>query len=76
MECTLVLFLYTATIKVQSISQRIQFSIREQITVEDNQVVIDHVVTDSQFADIFTKSLEYTRFITLRNAIRVCKLDH
>ena len=44
--------------------------------VEDNKVVIDHVVTDSQLADIFTKSLEYTRFITLRNAIRVCKLDH
>ena len=44
--------------------------------VEDNQVVIDHVVTDSQLADIFTKSLEYTRFITLRNAIGVCNLDH
>ena len=44
--------------------------------VEDNQVVIKHVVTDSQLADIFTKSLECNRFITLRNAIGVCNLDH
>ena len=44
--------------------------------VEDNQVVINHVVTDSQLADIFTKSLEYNRFITLRNEIGVCNLDH
>ena len=44
--------------------------------VEDNQVVINHVVTDSQLADIFTKSLEYNRFINLRNAIGVCNLGH
>ncbi|KAL0797178.1 hypothetical protein Bca101_068555 [Brassica carinata] len=43
--------------------------------VEDNQIVIEHVVTDLQLADIFTKSLDYNRFITLRNAIGVCNLD-
>ncbi|KAL0695345.1 hypothetical protein Bca4012_062525 [Brassica carinata] len=43
--------------------------------VEDNHVVIEHVVTDLQLADIFTTSLEYNRFIKLRNAIGVCNLD-
>ena len=42
--------------------------------VEEKQVVIEHVVTVSQLVDLFTKPLDFNRFITLRNAIGICEM--
>lgn len=41
--------------------------------VEGKQVVIEHVVTELQLADLFTKALDFNRFVTLRNSIGVCE---
>ncbi|CAA7018890.1 unnamed protein product [Microthlaspi erraticum] len=40
--------------------------------VEEKQVVLEHVVTDLQLADLFTKPLDFNRFVTLRNSIGIC----
>ncbi|KAG9450348.1 hypothetical protein H6P81_010313 [Aristolochia fimbriata] len=40
--------------------------------VEDGQVLIEHVSTENQLADIFTKSLEAKRFEFLRGALGLC----
>ncbi|WZZ60048.1 hypothetical protein YC2023_060155 [Brassica napus] len=46
--------------------------IREQ--VDEQQVVIEHVVTELQLADLFTKPLDLNHFVTLRNSIGVCEM--
>ncbi|WP_375704769.1 Ty1/Copia family ribonuclease HI, partial [Bartonella sp. AD328YNZD] len=43
--------------------------------VEDNMVSLEHISTERQLADIFTKPLEATRFINLRKALGICQLD-
>ncbi|KAG9446390.1 hypothetical protein H6P81_012518 [Aristolochia fimbriata] len=40
--------------------------------VEDRQVLIEHVSTENQLADIFTKSLDAKRFEFLRGALGLC----
>ena len=40
--------------------------------VENKSVVIEHVATDMQLADIFTKALDASRFISLRKALGIC----
>ena len=40
--------------------------------VENKSVVIEHVATDMQLADIFTKTLDASRFISLRKALGIC----
>lgn len=42
--------------------------------VERKQVGVEHVGTDLQLADIFTKPLDFNRFVTLRNTIGVCEM--
>ena len=42
--------------------------------VEEKLVVIDYVKTEFQLADIFTKPLDFNRFIQLRSAIGVCEM--
>ncbi|KAG7584165.1 GAG-pre-integrase domain [Arabidopsis suecica] len=39
--------------------------------VEEKKVKIDHVGTEIQLADIFTKALDFNRFVTLRNSLGV-----
>lgn len=39
--------------------------------VDEQQVVIEHVVTELQLADLFTKPLDLNRFVILRNSIGV-----
>lgn len=41
--------------------------------VEQKHVEIEHVVTDLQLADLFTKLLDFNRFVTLRDFIGVCR---
>ena len=40
--------------------------------VENKSVVIEHVATDMQLVDIFTKALDASRFIPLRKALGIC----
>src|SRR4030066_1580538 len=40
--------------------------------VEDNIVTLEHVVTEKQLADIFTKALDATTFETLRSVLGIC----
>ena len=40
--------------------------------VENKSVVIEHVATDMQLADIFTRALDASRFISLRKALGIC----
>ena len=40
--------------------------------VENKPVVIEHVATKNQLADIFTKTLDSSRFISLRKTLRIC----
>ena len=40
--------------------------------VENQSVVIEHVATDMQLADIFTKTLDAARFVSLRKALGIC----
>ncbi|KAG9442193.1 hypothetical protein H6P81_018047 [Aristolochia fimbriata] len=40
--------------------------------VEEGQMLIDHVSTENQLADIFTKSLDTKRFEFLRGALGLC----
>ena len=42
--------------------------------VDEQQVVIEHVVKELQRADLFTKPLDLNRFVTLRNSIGVCEM--
>lgn len=42
--------------------------------VEDKIVSLEHVDTEKQLADIFTKALDFTRFETLRKALGVCTM--
>ena len=42
--------------------------------VEAKLIVIDHVGTEHQLADLFTKPLDFNRFISLRPSIGVCEL--
>ena len=46
------------------------YFIRELI--ENKSVVIEHVATDMQLVDIFTKVLDASRFISLRKALEIC----
>ena len=40
--------------------------------IENKSVVIEHVATDMQLVDIFTKPLDALRFISLREALGIC----
>lgn len=42
--------------------------------VENKTIKLEHVATEVQHADIFTKSLDATRFELLRKTIGVCKI--
>ena len=43
--------------------------------VEDKVVTFEHVATDNQLADIFTKALDANKFETLRGKLGICLLD-
>ncbi|KAK2376831.1 gag-protease polyprotein [Trifolium repens] len=43
--------------------------------VEDKVVTLEHVATDNQLADIFTKALDASKFETLRGKLGICLLD-
>ena len=40
--------------------------------VENKTVVIEHVATENQLADIFTKTLDSSRFDSLRKSLGIC----
>ena len=40
--------------------------------VENKYVVIEHIATDMQLADIFTKALDASRFVSLKKALGIC----
>ena len=40
--------------------------------VENKAVVIEHVATENQLADIFTKALDSSRFNSLRKSLGIC----
>ena len=40
--------------------------------VEDKVVTLEHVATEKQLADIFTKDLDASQFEKLRSALRIC----
>ena len=40
--------------------------------VENKTIVIEHVATQNQLADIFTKALESSKFVFLRKALGIC----
>ena len=42
--------------------------------VENKTVVIEHVTTEKQLADIFTKALDSTRFVSLRKTLKICTM--
>lgn len=42
--------------------------------VESESLVINHVPTESQLADIFTKTLDHNRFEQLRSALGICSI--
>ena len=39
--------------------------------MENKIVVVKHITTEKQLADIFTKALNVSRFISLRNALEI-----
>ncbi|KAK2382486.1 putative mitochondrial protein [Trifolium repens] len=43
--------------------------------VEDKVVTLEHVATDNQLADIFTKALDASKFETLRGKLDICLID-
>ncbi|KAK2374696.1 hypothetical protein QL285_075640 [Trifolium repens] len=43
--------------------------------VEDKVVTLEHVATENQLADIFTKALDANKFETLRGKLGICLLD-
>jgi hypothetical protein len=43
--------------------------------VEDKVMTLEHVATDNQLADIFTKALDANRFEKLRGKLGICLLD-
>jgi hypothetical protein len=43
--------------------------------IEEGKVEVDHIGTEEQLADIFTKALGRARFIELRRALGVIKLQ-
>ncbi|KAK2457617.1 hypothetical protein QL285_004869 [Trifolium repens] len=43
--------------------------------VEDKVVTLEHVATDNQLTDIFTKALDANKFKTLRGKLGICLLD-
>ena len=42
--------------------------------VDEQQVVTEHVVTELQSAYLFTKPLDFNRFVMLRNSIEICEM--
>ena len=40
--------------------------------VEDKVITLEHVATDLQLADIFTKALDATQFENLRSKLGIC----
>jgi hypothetical protein len=43
--------------------------------VEDNIVTLEHVATENQLADIFTKALDANRFEALRGKLGICLFE-
>jgi hypothetical protein len=43
--------------------------------VEDRVVTLEHVVTEKQLADIFTKALDANQFEKLRGKFRICVFE-
>jgi hypothetical protein len=43
--------------------------------VEDKVVNLEHVATENQLPDIFTKALDASKFETLRGKLGTCLLD-
>ncbi|GAA0167277.1 hypothetical protein LIER_22245 [Lithospermum erythrorhizon] len=43
--------------------------------VENKQVLLEHVTTEKQLADIFTKGLDVNQFENLRLALGLCTID-
>ncbi|GAA0161589.1 hypothetical protein LIER_17869 [Lithospermum erythrorhizon] len=43
--------------------------------VEDKVIFLDHVSTDKQLADIFPKTLDATKFESLRSSLGLCVID-
>jgi hypothetical protein len=43
--------------------------------VENKVVTLEHVATENQLADIFTKALNANKFETLRGKLGTCLLD-
>ena len=43
--------------------------------VEQGKLILKHVSTDKQLADIFTKPLDTARFETLRKRLGVCNYE-
>ena len=43
--------------------------------VEDKVVTLEHVATENQLADIFTKALDANKFETLRGKLGICLLN-
>ncbi|KAL1222467.1 Retrovirus-related Pol polyprotein from transposon RE1 [Cardamine amara subsp. amara] len=42
--------------------------------VKEKLIVVDHVSTEFQLANLFTKPLDFNRFVSLRKAIGVCEI--
>lgn len=43
--------------------------------VEDGIIALDHIETEHQKADLFTKPLDFVRFEYLRKSVGVCSLE-
>ncbi|GAA0185805.1 hypothetical protein LIER_33093 [Lithospermum erythrorhizon] len=64
--------------KLQQHSRTKQIDIRHHFIrelVEDKVIFLDHVSTDKQLAEIFTKALDAAKFESLRSSLELCVID-